>query len=180
MELHEIKNKLQSSLTNLYQLDKTLFERNKGRGVCERSLVFRFVYYLQNSLPDYYVDCDFNSSAIIEIDDTGYARVTEQNGKQILNTDGKKVGRFIDIIVHKRELDQPNDLFCIEVKKWNNKTKEGTEKDRNNLKKLTSDYGYMYGFHLILGRNLESTSISIFQNGDRISNLISINRFINE
>ena len=84
-----------------------------------------------------------------------------------------KRGRFIDIIVHKRELNN-SDLICFELKKWNSsdsKDKNGirpSEKDRNNLEKLTLHYGYEYGFYLIFGRAKKETKIEIFKNGKSI------------
>jgi len=114
------------------------------------------------------VDCDFNSSWERTYAEEGILGETrERSGKSIRNPDGSETKRFIDIIIHQRNLIQGNDFICLEIKKWNNSA--GIEKDINNLKRLTSDYGYRYGFHLILGKTRNKTRWSIFQDGQKIT-----------
>ena len=148
------KTKIILALEKLYRDDAILFERNSGKGLCERALVFRFGLYLQETFPDYFVDCDFNSHSR---DGRTFG------GKPIPNQDGTTTDRFVDIIVHKRGLNGlGSDFICFEVKKWNNTNAISAEKDQNNLRILTSEYGYKYGFYLILGRLLNSTKWTIF------------------
>lgn len=164
--LNEIKELIKECLEQLYKEDGLLFNRNNRRGICERCLVFRFAHYLQNKLNDFFVDCDFNSSFEGLIDQNGRVyQVTERAGKQIQNEEGTVTKRFVDIIVHKRIFDGNNNFICFEIKKWNNRSQRDINKDTNNLKRLTSDYRYKYGFYLTLGDTKENSHWEIFQNG---------------
>jgi len=157
----QITNKIKQCLEKLYQNDSILFERNKGKGLCERCIVFRFALYLQEVFPDDIVDCDFNSALV---------NGQDIRGKPIRNSNGKtSTDRFVDIIVHKRTAEANTDFICFEIKKWNNYDKKATAKDKNNLSILTSEYGYQYGFYLIFGRNKKATKWSIFQNGKQLN-----------
>lgn len=154
--LKDIKEKIRTCVRKLYEDDAILFERNNGKGLCERCLVFRLGIYLQEIFQNYFVDCDFNSAQV-----SGRA----ETGKPINNTDGTTTKRFVDIILHKRTFDQNNDFICFEIKKWNSRNSQASEKDQNNLKVLTREYGYHYGFHMILGKNMKNTEWTIFKNG---------------
>lgn len=162
-QLEAVTTVVKSCLTKLYDHDSFLFERNNRKGVCERSLVFRFAHYLQNDLQDYYVDCDFNSSWVVERANSGELIQRERSGKEIQNSDGTTTRRFVDIIVHKRDYETENDYICFEFKKWNNR--EGIEKDVNNLKQLTSTYHYHFGFLITFGRDQNGASWIIFKEG---------------
>ena len=168
-----IKDYIKPVLDKLYENDAILFENN----LCERCIVFRFAYYLQNKFDndhdnDYFVDCDYNSSTYFDKEE---GKLKRRNGKPIPNSDQGKAEikkRFIDIIVHKRSANNSKnrpDLICFEIKKWNNFTKKKVEKDRNNLKVLTSQYGYKYGFHLIFGKVKDNVRVEIFKNGKGIT-----------
>lgn len=148
----------------MYTTDGTIFERNLLRGVSERSIVFRLAYHLQRRLSedsDYFVDCDFNSSYVMDSS-------RERHGKPIRNSDGTTTKRFVDIIVHRRDRDPDNDLICFETKKWNNKDAKGEKKDINNLRVLTSTYGYLLGFRLVLNREKMESRWTIFKRGTPI------------
>ena len=161
MSLNDIKSKIKECLEKLYQKDSILFERNNGEGLCERCIVFRFALYLQKKFPDYFVDCDFNSSS-----ENGQPL----NGKSIPEPDGgTSTKRFVDIIVHKRMTETNSDFICFEIKKWNSNNRQAAEKDKNNLKELTSKYGYRYGFYLIFGKTKQETQWGIFQNGQPLN-----------
>lgn len=165
-EWTKIIRKVADALRMLYENDLCLFERNFGRGLSERCIVFRFAHYLQDEFQEHYVDCDFNSSSY---------GLTQQLGKMIHNTDGTTTKRFIDIIIHKRDFNSAsgyiNNFVCFEIKKWNNKTIKGIEKDHNNLKVLTSDYCYKYGFHIILGKRDNETTMEVFERNEHILHL---------
>ncbi len=161
--LEDFKVKIKKCLSRLYDTDRDLFSRNHGQGVCERCLVFRLAHYLQNIFTSYYVDCDFNSSFSGCLNEQGNLTVQKHSGKSIRNGDGTETKRFIDIIIHKREDDSNSDFLCFEIKKWNNK--KDINKDYNNLKILTTDFGYHYGFHIILGKTQNRTQWTIFRNG---------------
>jgi hypothetical protein len=172
--LNQIKDLIKSCLRELYQEYGDLFTKNEGRGISERCLVFRFAYYLQNKMDDYFVDCDYNSSFVLYTNRrTGERKVKQRSGKPIV-IDGISKKRFIDIIVHKRN-DNPNDDFlCLEIKKWNNYPKSNREKDLNNLRVLTTQgvegYQYLYGFFLLLGKEMSDTKWIIYEGGKVILN----------
>ena len=97
--------------------------------------------------------------------------VTKKLTHRKSNPDYSTTDRFVDIILHKRTQPPDTDFICFEIKKWNNTNRIDVEKDRNNLRVLTSEYGYKYGFYLILGRTMETTKWAIFENGDILENL---------
>lgn len=170
--LDEIRDLIKGCLHQVYDADASLFERNPQHGISERCLVFRFAHYLQNQLEDFFVDCDFNSSFEGYVDMQGHFRSQKRHGKPIRNVDGTTTNRFVDIIVHKRNFTTPsNDFICFELKRWNNSPKE---KDKNNLRRLTSDYGYKYGFLIRFGRKKNGAKWTIYQNGEAIENNTSI------
>lgn len=165
LSLSVIKRSIEGCLRILYRTDGFLLRRNNNRGVCERCLVFRFAHYLQNQFDDHFVDCDFNSSF------SGYPNkgrdVTEnkRSGKPIKNENGSVTRRFVDIVIHKRDCSSQNNLVCFEIKKWNTNNKKERNKDYNNLRRLTSDYGYSCGLHIVFGKSLAHTRWTIFQKG---------------
>ena len=178
--LEKILSIIDRCLGQLYEKDSELFEGNEGRGISERGIVFRFAYYLQleinKNYPGYFVDCDFNSSALMDKN----RNPNEESGKSIPDLEDTKkkhfnkyTKRFIDIIIHKRNTKREDNLFCFEVKKWNcygKKCKDAKKKDTNNLKYLTlPKYDYKYGFHLILGRHKQDAKCNIFKNGMQIT-----------
>jgi len=164
--LDGIKGLIRDSLQQVYDADASLFERNQQKGISERCLVFRFAHYLQNQLKDFFVDCDFNSSFEGYVDAKGRFISQERHGKLIRNPDGTTTGRFVDIIVHKRDFKvSSNDFICFELKKWSNSVKP---KDKNNLCRMTSDYGYKYGFLIIFGKTKEIAKWTIYQHGEAI------------
>jgi len=150
----EIITRVNSCIDRLYDKDNILFKKNEMKGVCERCLVFRLANYLQEEFKSYFVDCDYNSS---------FAGNISLSGKALKNSQGKEVKRFVDIIIHKREAEG-SDFICFEIKKWNNCTEKAIKKDKDNLKDLTSRYGYKYGFHIILGKTRDSVKIESFSN----------------
>ena len=160
--LEEIKDVIRRCLRQLYDKDHILFQTNKGKGLCERCIVFRFGLYLQEALSNFFVDCDFNSSWI------GGRR---RSGKPITNPNGRtSTKRFVDIIVHKRGNSDSTDYICFEIKKWNSYDRKAFDKDVNNLKILTAEYGYKFGFYLTFGKTLNETKWIVFQYGRIIEN----------
>lgn len=165
--LARYKQYIANCLMNLYKNESVLFEDD----LCERCMTFRFAHHLQKELDlnegnEYYVDCDYNSSSYYD----GKKREwKKRDGKPIQNqVDGEIKKRFIDIIIHKRICGWGSDLICFEIKKWNNCTIQGIEKDENNLKVLTEYYGYEFGFHLLFGKEEMDTQLAIFHNGQKI------------
>ena len=163
---------IKPAFDKLYKNDLELFDNN----LCERCIVFRFAYHLQNKFNNYFVDCDYNSSTYFDKESRKWKR---KKGKPIPDSEQNKAKikkRFIDIIVHKRDSYKSN-LICFEIKKWNNcSKKDSIRKDENNLKVLTLQYGYKYGFHLIFGKNKKETLISIFKDGKKFVNQQKIDK----
>jgi hypothetical protein len=172
--LGEMKELVKACLRQLYNEDAAILTRNKGAGVCERSIVFRFAHYLQNRISGYFVDCDFNSHFEFDADSQGHIISREERGKPIRNVNGSVTPRFVDIIVHKRDRDPQSDLICFEIKKWNNTNQEKIEKDRNNLHVLTSEYGYVYGFHMSIHKEKTKTKWTIFADGAPIEQDVAV------
>lgn len=172
--LREIKKIVKGCLNQLYKKDSFILERNNGKGVCERAIVFRFAHYLQNKISGFFVDCDFNSSFEGYFGAQGNITGIERHGKPIENEDGTVTKRFVDIIVHKRDYNSRNDLICFEIKKWNNTNKNEIKKDRNNLRILTSKYGYIFGFHVSIHKTKTKTKWTIFQNGRPIEENVAV------
>jgi len=172
-QLTDIKKIVKKSLNGVYSFDNDILTRNSERGVCERAIVFRFAHYLQNNISNFIVDCDFNSSYSPNID-LHENTPEERDGKSVPNHDGTTTKRFIDIIVHKRDYIPQNNFLCFEIKKWNNLRTEDVDKDKNNLKILTSKYQYIYGFHIIIHRIKTETRWTIYQNGRPIEENIVV------
>ncbi len=178
--LESVKALVRSCLTELYnpKKDRILFSKNKKKGIAERCLVFRFAHYLQMSINnfhpnnnDFFVDCDYNASFELYTDPkTGERKTRPLSGKKPDKAVNKK--RFIDIIVHKRTDNRPDDFLCFEIKKWNNYPKSNRAKDFKNLKNLTmtgeGNFQYKYGFFILLGKDLATTQWVIFERGQII------------
>jgi hypothetical protein len=84
-ELEDIKALIRECLNKLYTIDSFLFERNQKKGISEPGLVFRFAHYLQKKIDDIeedlYVDCDFNCSYEIFLNQMGKWEAREKSGK---------------------------------------------------------------------------------------------------
>lgn len=174
-ELDTYLKYIHSCLGYLYQNEYSLFDND----LCERCITFRFAHFLQNIFDKnldgnkYFVDCDYNSSFYC---DERRSQWVKRTGKPIEEQNsGKLIKRFVDIIVHQRKYEQPSDLICFEIKKWNNCTKEGIHKDINNLEQLTSKYGYSFGFHLIFGQKIEKTKLRVVRGDQSFSINFAIN-----
>lgn len=146
-----------------------MFRRKEGEGVREECLVFRFAHYLQNKIgSDFYVDCEYDSAYQVNDDGT----YTEIPYKSMRNRYGEEHQRLVDIIVHTRKLELGSDFICFEFKKWNNDRAAEYEKDEDNLRELTHTYGYIFGFHVVLGRFMEETRWTIYARGIASSRVI--------
>lgn len=166
MDNEFIAEYIKPTLQTLYEEDASLFTNN----LSERCIAFRFAHYLQNRFDELgqyevFVDCDYNSHLKFE---NGEWR--RGHGKPIADREGVGVtGRFVDIIVHQRkenvDPEHPSDLICFELKKWNNQIDKRNDKDRNNLERLTTDFGYRFGFHVIFGETKEDVLVEIFSAG---------------
>ena len=159
-ELTKYMNRIKNSLNILYDKEIDLFQND----LSERAIVFRFAYHLQKQIEnDYFVDCDYNSSYVLE-----NWHYIARKGKNIENPDWGLTWRFIDIILRSSRVPNHNntDIICFECKKRNNiYREEGMEKDKNNLKILTTIYGYQYWFHLIFWKEKYGVKITVYKYG---------------
>ena len=140
----------------LYQEDGYLFEHD----LCERCLMFRTAYYLQKVFEGYYVDCEFNKVGS-EKSNTGNKMDIRNNRKM-----------YTDIIVHKRDANQFNNLICLELKR----TKRGIDSDKQRLCDITDsnknyiNSKYRLGVLLYLPKVKKDCSILYFENGKQNKN----------
>lgn len=158
LSFEQLKHVVDSALEELYQNDRFLLDfgiehyGTEERGLLqkhagERSIMFRFAYYLQNALSSqgYIVDCEYN--------------------RHIYNV--KTLGRKAivpDVIIHERGRNDHN-LLAIELKPWWNPKREY---DVRKLKGLTGqryDYQYRYGLWLLLGKHRNETRVEWYRDG---------------
>jgi hypothetical protein len=150
MNPQEISKLVFETIKKLYIIDGELFERD----LCERCLVHRLAVHLGSDtrLSDYIVDCEFNKAYTSN----------ENSAKRLSSTNGN----YVDIIIHKRGNPIGSNLACIEVKKRNNYDKQAIEKDRTNLRMLTSlPYCYTLGLYIYLGKTYTETKVQSCING---------------
>lgn len=144
------------ALDKLYLEDSELLDyRTEDPLVAERCLSSRLAMYLQKSIKNYKVDCEYN-----------------RHGECIKEIDDQHV--FPDIIIHERKVDNKN-LAWIELKK-ENVTEEDKQKDRNRLLYVTSQekkFKYKYGFLIIISKDKDNTSIELYING-KFKKILSI------
>jgi len=148
-------------IAGVYSEDKYLFDCK----ICERCLMYRFAYYLQNKFLTYYVDCEFNKMGFHN---------HKHRDKVMTDEETNSLKRmYTDIIVHKRNSDTSDNFICIEIKR----TKRGIEKDILRLKKMTLQsgfryqnvnyvYAYNYGFLLYLPKDKANNETKVFENGE--------------
>ncbi|MBU2612433.1 MAG: hypothetical protein KKB62_01800 [Nanoarchaeota archaeon] len=152
--LKEIKKKIGAALKKVYEEKPSLIEKYD---ICERSLMHRFAFYLQQEFKDYWVDCEFNKQVY-----------EGKVSSKIINN--RK--RFVDIIVTKRGTGF-GDFLCFELKKNGAKRKD-IEEDRKKLKELTSclprSFQYEYGFLIFFNKHFENIKFEIYEKGELIEN----------
>ncbi|AHB14116.1 hypothetical protein [Dehalococcoides mccartyi] len=121
----------------------------------ERSLTHKLAEHIQQTFPEYNVDCEYNRR--------GYGNNSQ---KKVVQDDGIKKRVFPDIVVHKRKTDHSN-LLVIEAKKHSN---TDTEQDDFKLKRFTKtdgDYHYQLGLLLILNLNsIEESTATKYKDGE--------------
>lgn len=156
---------LNATMSDLYKFDLYLIRHIKKLGVeaedihlSERSIVFRYGLYLQDRIKntifeDYNIDCEYNRNIDLE--------------KKYHDNNGKVLGCYPDIIIHKRGTNGDN-LLVIEIKTWWNTNTEHDEDKLRDLTKQTSDYRYEYGLSITLGKDENSVKMKWFQNGVEI------------
>lgn len=156
----EICNAICNSFNLLYENDHYLIEhepsdcKNKvdnNHHVGERTVVFRFAYYLQKTLEDnhlfqdLFVDCEYN-----------------RNLNDVKRTPNFPNGTYPDLILHKRG-EESNNLLIMEFKAYWNKD---ISHDINKIKDfidVNGDYGYVYGISVILGKKKDDVEIVVLK-----------------
>lgn len=162
----DILNKLlNDAISDLYKFDSYLIRHMDISGdgtenihLSERSIVFRYGIYLQDKIKNtifknYNIDCEYNRNIDLE--------------KKYHDNNGKVLGCYPDIIIHKRGTNDDN-LLVIEIKTWWNTNTEHDEDKLRDLTKQTSDYRYEYGLSITLGKDENSVKMKWFQNGREI------------
>ena len=140
---------IKESLIDLYENDKYLIgindDQNHEDHVGERTIVFRFAYYLQNYLNmdggygNYNLDCEYN-----------------RNGTQPKELSGRAT--YPDLILHRRGSNDHNIMVMEFNGYWNN----NQEYDEEKICGFTSDkgdYKYLVGYTVLIGRRLEEVVI---------------------
>src|ERR1700753_2330696 len=132
-------NKFVCALAEFYARETFLFEKDLG----ERTLTHRLAVRLENQLPGWEVDCDYNR--------LGDRPLRLPRGS-IVSTDdhlGKSI--YPDIVVHQRAI--PSNLLAVEIRKESNH--QPPEHDQHKLRGLTDPhlwFAYRIGACLTLGR----------------------------
>lgn len=123
--MERIRQIIKKAVSDLYERDKVLIKDEAH----EQTISARIMCYLQNALPEWHVDVEFN-------------RQGEKREPKI-DTTGTK--RKPDIIIHKRGSDGPN-LAVILVKcEWNSEPREDDAKITRSIKQK---HGYKSSFLL--------------------------------
>jgi len=137
---------VRDSLKKLKRLDKILLEINAN----ERTITHKLAVYLQQSIPDFNVDCEYN-----RFEDFVKKMTLPKDKINWADTEAKKV--FPDIIIHKRGIQEDN-LLVIEVKKSSNIN--SGDFDRMKLHKfLQEPYNYAYGLFLRINLDGENDDL---------------------
>ena len=136
--MKEAKDILVTAINQFNEKEKYLIENN----LSERCICSRLAFYIQQALlvspfKDFTVDVEYNRNA------------KERSPKLLYD---KKI--IVDLIVHKRGWHgglKGDNLFCIEMKKSNNRF--GWESDKARLNDMVNPdfgYNYQYGFMLVV------------------------------
>ncbi len=149
MELEEIKNRLQKTITHLYDKDFYLLQHD----VSERAIAHRLAIYLQAQFTEYNVDCEYNrmyeseQETIKKLGSQDF--IHQYNAIRCYQVEKewyeitKPVSVYPDIIIHKRK-DSVHNLLAIEIKKDTNQ--ESQDYDWLKLEKYTETAGLHYSW----------------------------------
>ena len=117
--------------------------------LCERTIIFRFAYYLQKYLEDndllknLVVDCDYN-----------------RDGYNIKSVGGFVNGTYPDLIIHQRGNNEHN-FLVIEFKTYWNRN---IQKDIDKIKGFLVKYNYNYVMSIILEKTVQDTLCQLEDN----------------
>jgi hypothetical protein len=154
-----IKNLINEMLDILYKKDSFLLK--KELDITERAITHRMGMYLQQIIPEYDVDCEYNRMGKMEFGTVHYtegdyfAKTVALSEGSVNDSDDTGSRVYPDIIVHKR--GTALNIVIIEVKvKWK------SAKSGHDMKKLNaykSDLFYEYAFYIELGEKRKDVMI---------------------
>ena len=157
-ELEEIIN---NCLQKLRKLDKYLLVIEAN----ERAITYKLAKYLEDKIPEFDVDCEYNRFEQRDLDD-----IVKRLGlpRDDYNWDDIKVSPVIpDIIIHERGPHGKN-ILVIEVKKSSSTISETL--DRNKLIAFTTDpLNYEFGLFLKIDLDNDNDKMDWYSNGVKIS-----------
>jgi hypothetical protein len=126
-----LEPRVEAALNRLRDVDGYLL----AAGVNERSVTHRLAMYLQESLPEWDVDCEYNRDGMKP------KRAVLPVGR--VNTDDLKARTvYPDIIVHRRGVAGPN-ILAVEVKI--DATPDDREWDIRKLRAYHEEFAYQHG-----------------------------------
>ena len=132
MNLEEITLIIEDSLNMLLKVDTHLFLND----ISERSLCARWMFHLQNLMPEWDVDVEYNRDGHdpkrLGLDEACANRF-DSNGMSFV---------VPDLIIHKRGPEGPN-LLVAEVKKTTNLKSRNC--DHKRVVAFCNEFGYRYG-----------------------------------
>jgi hypothetical protein len=149
MKFDDLHKCVRNAINMLYERDLSLFKKD----LSEWSISHRLAVYLEQELPGWNVDCEYNRQG-----DSGKKKDSSDHNIRP------------DIAIHHRGREKKEEnLLHIEIKK----TIEGQPKDFQKLKDTTSDptgkreFQYQFGLAILLGVSTEGTILTWFENGVR-------------
>lgn len=157
----ELENIINCCLQKLRRLDRYLLDEE----VNERTITHKLAEYLQQHIPEFNVDCEYNRFEQREIDNIvkRLELPTDNN-----NWDDTKLSPIIpDIIIHERGPHGKN-ILVIEVKKSSSSSSETL--DRKKLIAFTTEpLNYELGLFLKIDLDNEDDIMDWYFNGARIN-----------
>jgi hypothetical protein len=142
----ELEKKVRVAIDMLYARDSALLERNTS----EWSIAHRLAVYLEQVIPGWNVDCEYNRQG------------QERDLKKMSN--GSKVRP--DIIIHHRGVIEPaHNLLVLEIKKLETESDSGKACEYTKPPHDARRFQYQYGLALSL---VPSSILNWFRNGERI------------
>lgn len=130
------------ALTELIEADEYLLRIDAN----ERSITFRFAFYLQRRLPEWTIDCEYNRDGV-DPKRLGHLGLYPDSEDE----DAKTV--FPDVIVHQRGGNE--NYLVIEFKKSTSRI--GREVDLAKLQGYKQQLGYQYALFVEVGTDEQST-----------------------
>ncbi len=152
MEKEVILQKIKSAYRSFLSRDSYLCMKNSN----ERSMTHKLAEYLQQQLPDWNVDCEYNKNLggekLVQVWEEKRKELIAELEKEITNRKLKLICNILDggitvypdIIVHHRGTDE--NLLVIEAKKVNY---SGYDFDGQKLQAYKSNLHYKYAYKIL-------------------------------